>query len=351
MVLTFDPVGTIESECDLSTGTHDYLVCGLRLRTNVAFPLLTQTETGAPDVEFSLKAEGVQTTELFPDRVFLGTIRNGAGRPSITVSRVKEGQLLECENGSKGAAFFLSQNWGTIECYPAPGMSRQDIECWLFGLVLAYLLQRRNIFSLHGAAVECHGKAIGFLGNNGYGKSTLAYFFLRKGHRLVTDDVLALVDQGTHFMALPACPSMNLWPKTMTELGSENVNLSTSELKEMKARLSLRSTDSLFSRSEVPLDRLYLLSPIQEGYGNRVEISQVSPSLGLRELFRHTRAGSVLGMDDQKRLMQFFGRLSSTVSIRQLQFAGGFDKLPAIYEAILQDVLSSTTKGDAATRD
>jgi hypothetical protein len=350
MVLTVDRVGTIESERDLSTPSHDYSVCGLRLRTNVAFPLLTQTQIAAPDVQFFLKAEGLQSSELFPDRIFLGSIRNGAGRPSITVSRVEEGQLLECQNGTKGAAFFLSQDWGTIECYPAQGMSQQDIECWLFGLVLAYLLQGRNIFSLHGAAVECCGKAIGFLGNNGYGKSTLAYFFLRKGHRLVTDDVLALVDNGTRFMALPACPSMNLWPKTMAELGSENVNLSTQEVKELKARLSLRSTDSLFCRSEVPLERLYLLNPIREASADKIEISQVSPTLALRELFHHTRAGSVLTVEDQKTLLQFFGRLSSTVPIRKLEFVGGFDKLPVIYEAILQDVFASR-KGDPATSD
>ena len=30
-----------------------------------------------------------------------------------------------------------------------------------------------------------------FLGKNGYGKSTLAYFFVQKGHALVTDDLLA----------------------------------------------------------------------------------------------------------------------------------------------------------------
>ena len=61
-------------------------------------------------------------------------------------------------------------------------------------------------------------------------------------------------------------------------------------------------------------------------------------------------AGSVLGVQDQKRLLQFFGRLSSMVPVRKLDFVGGFDKLPAIYEVILQDVFAST-KGDPATSD
>lgn len=357
MVLTFDRTEGTRLEPVLSRNpstpdAYDYLVCGLRFRTSVPFPLVTisENETDPPDVEFFLKPAGLQTDALFPARTAIGDIRNGAGRPSISVSKMEQGQLLECRNGAKGAAFLISRDWRTIECYPDEGMSRQDIECWLFGLVLAYLLQGRSIFSLHGAAVECQGRAIGFLGSNGYGKSTLAYFFLRKGHRLVTDDVLALVDNGRHFMALPACPSMNLWPKTMAKLGSENVNLSPLEDSELKARLSLKDTESLFCRSEVPLERLYLLNPIREGYGERIEISHVSPSFGLRELFRHTRAGSVLGVADQKRLLRVFGRLASTVPIRKLEFAGGFDKLPAIYDAILQDV-SASTKGDVATGD
>ena len=60
-------------------------------------------------------------------------------------------------------------------------MTRQDIECWLFGLVLAFVLQKRGVFSLHGAAVQCFDWAVGFLGSNGFGKSTLAFLFPAAG--------------------------------------------------------------------------------------------------------------------------------------------------------------------------
>ena len=169
MVLTLDRVEVTKSEHVLSAdvsepGSNDYLVCGLRFRSNVSLPLVTISPTteGCSGCRVFLKPAGLPTTDLFPARTFIGNIRNGAGHPSITVSQVEQGQLLECKNGAKDAAFFLSHDRRTIECYPEEGMSRQDIECWLFGLVLAFVLQVRGIFSLHASAVALNGGAISF---------------------------------------------------------------------------------------------------------------------------------------------------------------------------------------------
>jgi hypothetical protein len=49
-------------------------------------------------------------------------------------------------------------------------------------------------------------------------------------------------------------------------------------------------------------------------------------------------------VEDQKRLLEVFGRLATTVPIRKLEFASGFDKLPAVYDAILQDVSANTER-------
>ena len=321
--------------------TYEYFVCGLRLRSNVFFPLVSlplRTES-SPDVEFTLKPAGLPATSLFHVESVLGSIRNGAGIPSIAVSRVEKGYLLDCKNGSKAACFFLSGDCRKIECYPEEGMTRQDIECWLFGLVLAFVLQKRGIFSLHGAAVECFGRAVGFLGSNGFGKSTLAFFFLRQGHQLVTDDVLALVEEEARFKVLPACPSMNLWPNTLTELGDEDLDIPSQEARTMKSRLSLRDSESAFCSSEVPLERLYLLNPMQAGsVDERVHISRIPSSSAVLELFRHTRVGSILGVGDQKRLLQTFARLVSIVPVCKLRYPAGFEKFPAIYDAVLQDI-------------
>jgi hypothetical protein len=128
MISTFDRLQVATPEHVLSADaseprSYDYLVCGLRFRSNVSFPLVMTPRTlrEGPDVEFFLKSEGLETTDLFPARRLMGNIRNGAGRPSITVSEVEQGQLLECQNGAKSAAFFLSRDWRTTSDRRAVG--------------------------------------------------------------------------------------------------------------------------------------------------------------------------------------------------------------------------------------
>ena len=45
---------------------------------------------------------------------------------------------------------------------------------------------------LHATVVVVSGEAVAFLGESGYGKSSLAASFLDSGHQLLTDDLLIL---------------------------------------------------------------------------------------------------------------------------------------------------------------
>jgi hypothetical protein len=62
----------------------------------------------------------------------------------------------------------------------------------LLGTVFAALLQMRGQLVLHASAMAVGGRGVVFLGAKGAGKSTLAAAFLRAGHGLLTDDVLAI---------------------------------------------------------------------------------------------------------------------------------------------------------------
>lgn len=60
------------------------------------------------------------------------------------------------------------------------------------GTVLSYLLMLRGEPVLHASAVDLDGRAIGFVGSSGMGKTTLATLLCRDGGLLITDDVLRL---------------------------------------------------------------------------------------------------------------------------------------------------------------
>lgn len=76
-------------------------------------------------------------------------------------------------------------------------------------LPLYLLLESEDMLGLHGSAVTWQGRAYLFIGRSGAGKSTTAYELMRRGARLLTDD-LTLVEPG-RMEILGAAPAVRLW--------------------------------------------------------------------------------------------------------------------------------------------
>lgn len=74
------------------------------------------------------------------------------------------------------------------------------------GTVLSWVLMLRDALVLHASAVDVGGRAIGFVGSSGMGKTTLATLLCRGGGLLLTDDVLRLTPDGAggHLCSLGA---------------------------------------------------------------------------------------------------------------------------------------------------
>jgi hypothetical protein len=76
---------------------------------------------------------------------------------------------------------------------------------------MAILLHQRGYMVLHASAVEVGNKAVAFLGPKGRGKSSIAATLYTRGHRLITDDVLAVRVEDGKATVLPAFPHVKLW--------------------------------------------------------------------------------------------------------------------------------------------
>lgn len=302
------------------------------MRSNTPFSLSAAKAHGerAPDIEITLRPRGEGTSALYRERVLRGHIRNGAGQPSIAVYQVRGGVLLDCHNTDRRVEFVVGDDGSWIECYPHEGAAREDIELWLFGLVLSFILQGRGIYTLHASAVTCQGSAVAFLGSNGWGKSTLAFFFLRQGHELLTDDVLPIVRKGERFFAVPAAPTMNLWPQTVSELARGQGTAGNSA----KRRYSAKDLRVRLCKKEVPVGRLYLLCPAPDER-EKIQITSLPPARALLELLAYTRANSMIDPVGQKELLKLYAGLVARV--RLLTYPRGFAHLPEVYAAVVAE--------------
>ena len=317
---------------------YQYEVCGLCIESDIPFSLPQATQRVVPDIRFSLKALGHSADTIYPNRSPIGEIKNGAGYPSITVCQLDQGLLLDCHNTQRRVEFVMPRDGRWIDCYAHSETTVEDIELWLFGLVVSFILQSRGIFSLHAAAVNFSGKAVAFLGTNGCGKSTLAYFLVRKGHALITDDVLPVVDKDGRVFAVPGSPSMNLWSRTLDHVGRPDLSSWKPGDAAGKHRYGIDKLGFYRNESAVPLRNIYFLQPTIPDDGQSVRIDAVTAAQAMVDLLAYTRANSMIEISGQKNLLRTYSLLISQASLRRLTYPRGFEYLDKIYQTILQDI-------------
>jgi hypothetical protein len=208
---------------------------------------------------------------------------------------------------------------------------------YLIGAVLSFSLIKLGLDPLHSTAVVVNGDAIGFLGNNGYGKSTLAGSFLRVGYPLLTDDVLVTLEDNRGFFACPGPARIKLLPDSTTAiLGTKVLGIPMNQLTQ-KAIIPLQS--HLSSADVVPLRTLYLLpTPGEAPKDLKIKIQRLSTRNAFVALAASAFNDCLL---DKKRLERHFllmSRLASHVVVKQLSYPRILSALPSVRQAILDDL-------------
>ena len=106
-----------------------------------------------------------------------------------------------------------------ITVHPLPDLDLQLLGQALVGAPLAVWLHQRGRHLIHGSALSVDGRAIGIVGPSGTGKSTLSATLWRRGHALVTDDLMALdMALRPRPYVFPGSPYLKLWPASLAAM-------------------------------------------------------------------------------------------------------------------------------------
>jgi hypothetical protein len=237
--------------------------------------------------------------------------------------------------------FVVSPDGGRIAGRPLSTTSAEAFHAYLLGQVLSFSLLKRGTDPLHGTAVVVDGAAIAFLGDCGYGKSSLAAAFLAAGHRVLTDDLLVVKPDPTRseaggFVAYPGPPRIKLSPEIAgavldTQSGCARMNNLTSKLVLPLASHQVQDTP-------VPLKAIYLLTcPRPRAQSDRVTIRRLSQRKAFMELIRNTFNAQVTDRDRLERQFRQASRLVSVLPIKSLSYRRHMSMLPTVREMILAD--------------
>jgi hypothetical protein len=251
-------------------GGYLYRAFGLTIASDIALPELEPSGAGPADIEIRL----VERKRDFPPPGDQGTFEFGDDECFLLYPQI-------------GAFRILPPNRIELELVPDvdPGLV-----CFpLLGPVIALLLQARGAFLLHGSAVSVLGKAVAFLGDKGAGKSTTACAFLRAGHRLLTDDIVAIegLEHGGGRI-LPAFPQVKLSREASTSLALPDMQVRP------KVPIVLDKERFLlglgFSQEGLPPDLFFLLRR-----GERFDLEWLGPEERMKAFLRFSY-GTRFGM-------------------------------------------------------
>ena len=184
--------------------------------------------------------------------------------------------------------------------------------------------------------MSLHGRAIGFLGLSGQGKSTLALSFAGAGWDLLGDDCLVLRTVQGGVEALPTLVEARLWPDSVDALLSVSAPLPAVSHYSGKRRVEGRISGTRLATQAGRLARLFLLSP-EDDPRAQITITRIEGRHAFESLVQHVMRLPV-GRDVVKREFEFLARLAADVPLRRLQFPHAFDQLGAVRAAVLADL-------------
>jgi hypothetical protein len=311
-----------------------YAFFGFTLSSNFPFSRHLLRGEGRPDLTFSWLES--PPPYLHADR----------SRPDYNLSCRIEGRVCTVSGFSDAACeslrfssiadFFLWPD-RIVGC-PAPGSDIRVAEAVFLGSIAGLWLERRGISPLHGAAVEVGASAVAFLGPKGSGKTTLAAEFLRRGHPLLSDDILAVRSEPESFEIQPALPEIRMWPEQVKEFVASQVP----QVPRSKVYLPVGGAGGYGSFCPEPrrLVRVYLPRRTDGTEGTSVPtLKEIHGRDAVRQLLGNMllpRIADAAGLAAGR--LDVLTRLVEQVPVRRLVYPSGMQRLQQVADAVAADI-------------
>lgn len=307
-----------------------YDVYGVTVSTPERFLAPVPRTTASPDIDFTVSDESVGGFQ--PSRVLYQSPQSESqGATGATYQQGTDGDLFEVD----GVADFLIRR-DRIECFRRSGCHPLSIEPLVLGTVLSLWLERESVPVLHAAAAVVEGEAIGFLGTNGSGKSSLAASLCQAGYPLLCDDTLPVARRGARWWGRPGYPQMRMWPSQAAHFTERDDFTAVVPWTE-KLRVPVGAGGlGTFHPHPAPIRTLYV--PQRSADAVDIAIEPVSPVRALATLLGASFLAPLL-VDPywQARRLPALADLAEKVPVRLLTYPSGLEHLPSVRAAVLKN--------------
>lgn len=296
-----------------------YRAFGLEIASEIVLAELEASASGAGDGDADV------TIRLLPARV----PDLPAGQQVAFVHAAEEHTLTWLAVGR-----FRIIGTSEVEVEPAPGVEPGLMALPLLGPVMALLLHARGLLVLHASAVDLGAGAVVFLGDKTAGKSTTASAFVAAGHRLLTDDIVAIDLSGPQPLLWPGFPQLKLdarVPAPKLERLGDVLPAPVEGFPKRQHRLSHG-----FSLAPVRPLRFYVLER-----GPEALVTALPPQEAFKILLRFSytvrfRRGA-LGPDGEVRHFRQCAAMVASTAVKRLQVPNGVERLEEAVSIVAED--------------
>ena len=302
-----------------------YEVYGVVLATDLTLVTPLPATVAPADVVFDLVDEPLVAEEFWD-----GPIRQRPG--DFALYRTKSIDVIRFVDE---AVFFVCDD--RIACMPLkPG--HPIVEIRLLGGVLAYWLESRGMPTLHASAVVIDGSAVAFTAGNGGGKTSLAAELMRRGHPMLTDDILPLELRAEGVYGLAGYPQMRMWPDEAQRFVGDLEHLTRVHPAFDKLRVPVGSPGlGSFCDAATPVAAIYLLNPVEGNHSLAFE--PVPPQHRLVLLAAASFAAPVAAVAPRpERRLETLGRLASHTPVWRLSYGRDGSDSNDVAEAVLSQL-------------
>jgi len=309
---------------DCKSGLNHYTAYGVALDSEVDLPeLRTRPYVEGSEPDLSIRLCAVPPLPNEDGHAFIHSEMDG-----------------ELRFFSRAEGRFVYRAGREILLDPVPEMAPSALRLYILGAGLNIALFQRGLWVFHASVVCIEGKAVAFLGHPHAGKTTMAATLHRRGHTLLSDDVLAIRMTEDGPLALPGFPRFKLWPDSAEALGVE-----AETLPRIKEDMDKRScaVARRFREEPAPLVRMYTL-----GEGPAPEIALLNPRQAHLELIPYwdlSKFGAAFLQG--RRLGTCFlqcGELARRVPVSMLTRTTDLADLPRLADLVENDAVAAPSR-------
>ncbi len=230
--------------------------------------------------------------------------------------------------------FAVYASGNEVRCRKLGRTSLESFHTYLLGQVVSFALLKQGIEQLHATVVAFDGRALALTGDCGRGKSTLAAALLRRGGKLLVDDMLVLKRSGETVLAMPGPPRLKLLPDSAKRAG-----LSSGKAVPMNPLVAKKIFPIRDAQSEpVPLDNMYVLAA-PNPRTKRITIRRCPPAAACAQVIAAAYNLDMTLAGRATTQLQWAASIANSVPVSMLSYPRDLKRLDEVADTLMQSFL------------